>query len=89
VQRGPGSSVPRLVMVAAMAAAAVGMEVVGMEVVVVAEAVVAWTRRAGAVRAPDRCSSLFASGHRGTLPCLRRGSSSRLVANIRSPATSF
>jgi hypothetical protein len=27
--------------------------------------------------------------HSGTLPCLRRGSSSRLVANIRSPATSF
>jgi hypothetical protein len=27
--------------------------------------------------------------HNGTLPCLRRGSSSRLVANIRSPATSF
>lgn len=28
-------------------------------------------------------------GHNGTLPCLRRGSSSRLVANMRSPATSF
>ena len=77
---------PRLVMVAAMEVVAVAMEVVA---VVVAEVVVAWTRTVGAVRAPDRRSSLFASGHRGTLPCLRRGSSSRLVANIRSPATSF
>ncbi len=29
------------------------------------------------------------SAHSGTLPCLRRGSSSRLVDNIRKPATSF
>ena len=34
-------------------------------------------------------SSAIASDHSGTLPCLRRGSSSRLVASIRSPATSF
>lgn len=51
----------------------------------------AWGRRTGeAVRAPTgRHSSSVGSGHSGTLPCLRRGSSSRLVANIRSPATSF
>jgi hypothetical protein len=33
--------------------------------------------------------SSASTGHSGTLPCLRRGSSSRLVANIRRPATSF
>ncbi len=57
----------------------------------VAAAVVARGRRTGeAVLAPTgRRSSSVASGHSGTLPCLRRGSSSRLVANIRSPATSF
>jgi len=51
---------------------------------------------AGAIRpsaaAPEptsRRSSALASDHSGTLPCLRRGSSSRLVASIRSPATSF
>ena len=56
-----------------------------------AEASEAWGRRTGeAVRAPTgRHSSSVGSGHSGTLPCLRRGSSSRLVANIRSPATSF
>jgi len=37
----------------------------------------------------SRRSSALASDHSGTLPCLRRGSSSRLVASIRSPATSF
>jgi hypothetical protein len=36
-----------------------------------------------------RHSSGVELDHSGTLPCLRRGSSSRLVANIRSPATSF
>jgi hypothetical protein len=36
-----------------------------------------------------RCSSGVDRRHSGTFPCLRRGSSSRLVANIRSPATSF
>ena len=48
------------------------------------------SRAAEAVRVPrNRRSSLVESVHSGTLPCLRRGSSSRLVANIRSPATSF
>jgi hypothetical protein len=37
----------------------------------------------------SRRSSGVDLAHSGTLPCLRRGSSSRLVANIRSPATSF
>ena len=37
----------------------------------------------------SRRSSSLAWDHSGTLPCLRRGSSSRLVASIRNPATSF
>ena len=36
-----------------------------------------------------RRSSSVGPCHSGTLPCLRRGNSSRLVANIRKPATSF
>lgn len=90
-----------VVVVARMAAAEVGAAVVllmeGAAVALVSAAerlaVVpeAWGRRTGeAVRAPTgRHSSSVGSGHSGTLPCLRRGSSSRLVANIRSPATSF
>jgi len=65
----------------------VAVEVAGLLVEAVAEA-----RRNRAVAVADlapmgRCSSW--SAHSGTLPCLRRGSSSRLVANIRRPATSF
>ena len=44
--------------------------------------------RAAQARSGHR-SSWISSGHSGTLPCLRLGSSSRLVASIRSPATSF
>lgn len=48
------------------------------------------SRAVAAERAPrNRRSSLAGSVHSGTLPCLRRGNSSRLVANMRSPATSF
>ncbi len=75
------------------------MQVVGVAVglhpaVVVARRVVARRvvaiRRSGAGQAPtSRRSSGSASDHSGTLPCLRRGNSSRLVASIRSPATSF
>jgi len=73
---------------------AVEVEAVVVVVVVEVEAVVEdeerGSRAAEAVRAPrNRRSSLVESVHSGTLPCLRRGSSSRLVANIRSPATSF
>jgi hypothetical protein len=73
--------------VMAAAVAAVVAVAVEVEVEVVEER---GSRAAGAVRAPkNRRSSLVESVHSGTLPCLRRGSSSRLVANIRSPATSF
>ena len=48
------------------------------------------SREVAAGRAPrNRRSSSAGSVHSGTLPCLRRGNSSRLVANMRSPATSF
>ena len=48
------------------------------------------SRAVAAERAPrNRRSSSAGSVHSGTLPCLRRGNSSRLVANMRSPATSF
>lgn len=48
------------------------------------------SREVAAGRAPRiRRSSSAGSVHSGTLPCLRRGNSSRLVANMRSPATSF
>ncbi len=40
-----------------------------------------------AVEAP--ANSWTSASHRGTLPCLRRGSSSRLVDSIRRPATSL
>ena len=64
---------------------AVGMVAVGMMVV----AVVAATRGAVAGRGPGSGHSCGRPRHSGTLPCLRRGSSSRLVASIRRPATSF
>ena len=55
-----------------------------------AEEVERGSRAVAAERAPrNRRSSSAGSVHSGTLPCLRRGNSSRLVANMRSPATSF
>jgi len=43
--------------------------------------------RCSRTRHADRCVARH--GHSGTFPCLRRGSSSRFVDSIRSPATSF
>jgi hypothetical protein len=95
---------PMMVATAAAATAAAVVVAVGekeparqwvqtLPVVVVAEEVVvaAVARRTTAVvRARSgRRSSSVASGHSGTLPCLRLGNSSRLLASIRSPATSF
>ena len=82
----PGGQVPSVVEAGGTAVAAVAVE----EAAVEAAAVVVAIRRSVAVPAPgSRRSSWSASRHSGTLPCLRRGSSSRLVASIRSPATSF
>ena len=57
---------------------------------VVVAAVASGSRPAEAAPAPtERHSSGADLHHSGTLPCLRCGSSSRLVASIRKPATSF
>jgi hypothetical protein len=94
---------PMMVATAAAATAAAVVVAVGekeparqwvqtLPVVVVAEEVVAAVARrtTAVVRARSgRRSSSVASGHSGTLPCLRLGNSSRLLASIRSPATSF
>ena len=80
---------PMAVGMMAVGMMAVGMMVVGMMVVGMMVAVVAATRAAVAGRGPGSGHSCGRPRHSGTLPCVRRGSSSRLVASIRRPATSF
>ena len=88
----PGAVVAAMVMAVMVMAAVV---VVGSSVVAPAPSRAAvGARTSSAVVAAGRattgrCSSWDSSAHSGTLPCLRRGNSSRLVANIRNPATSF
>ena len=78
-----------VVVVAVTVQAAVGVtQAVGAAPRPVAVVVVA-TRAARVGRGSGWRRSSARPRHSGTLPCLRRGSSSRLVANIRSPATSF
>ena len=83
--------------VAVVAACHLLAAVAGVSRLVVEAAVVMWLpvvavalRSAGVVQGwACRRSSSVGPCHSGTLPCLRRGNSSRLVANIRKPATSF
>ena len=89
----------RSVVVAAVMQVAVGVQVTVQAAVGVTQAVGAAprpvvvaavaTRAARVGRGSGWRRSSARPRHSGTLPCLRRGSSSRLVANIRSPATSF
>ena len=79
-------------LVTAAVTMAVAVAVVTMTAAAAVVVASAWTAADPAREEAAAASSSVSDGdshQRGTLPCLRRGSSSRLDASMRNPATSF